>query len=334
MSEKSLKFGAIGCSHVAKKYFFPAIDDSEFTQLGFVGSRSLEKSKTWANDNDCDFFGYYDEVLESDVDAVYISLPISMHEEWVIKAAKYGKHILCEKSSTTSYSSAKNMVKVCNDNDVSILECLAFRFHPQHNFVKDYIDNQKLGKISHFYGMYGFSPPESDDIRWQKQLGGGILNDVTCYPICASRIVFDAEPESVFANFVIDENLDVDTSNHIMMHYSKNRYAYAVSGFKNYYQSSYSVWGAYAMLNTKRAYSVSKNFETSLFLHQNDTINEIKIPKKDQFQIMLENFTKSILNIDSQDFDFKEDLLNQAKTMEAIRISHKKKIPIFVDDIN
>lgn len=77
----------------------------------------------------------------------------------------------------------------------------------------------------------------------------------------------------------------------------------------------------------------SKNFETSLFLHQNDTINEIKIPKKDQFQIMLENFTKSVLHIENEAFDFKQDLLNQAKIMESIRISHKKKVPIFLNDI-
>ena len=334
LSKKSLKFGVIGCSCVAKKYFFPATNNSEFTQLGFVGSSSAEKAQTWAHENDCNFFGSYDEVLESDVDAVYISLPISMHEEWVIKAAKLGKHILCEKSSTTSYPSAKNMVKICNDNNVSILECFAFRFHPQHNIVKEYIHNQKLGKISHFYGMYGFPSPEPENIRWQKQLGGGILNDVTCYPICASRIVFDTEPESVFADFTMDKNLDVDVSNRIMLNYTKNRYAYAVSGFGNYYQSSYSIWGSNAKLSTKRAYAVPQNFETSLFFDQNDTINEIKIPKKDQFLIMLENFTKSVLQLENEAFDFKKDLLNQAKTMEAIRISHKKKVPIFLNDIS
>ena len=334
MSNKSLKFGVIGCSNVARKYFFPTIKNSEFTELGFVGSRSLEKAKTWANENNSNLFGNYDEVLESDVDAVYISLPISMHEEWVVKAAKHGKHIICEKSSTTSYSSAKNMVKICNDNDVSLLEGFAFRFHPQHNIVKEYIDNQTLGKISHFYGMYGFPSPDSNNIRWQKQLGGGILNDVTCYPICASRIIFDAEPESVFANFTMDENLDVDVSNHIMLYYSENRFAYAVSGFGNYYQSSYSIWGSDAVLSTKRAYSVPQNFETSLFLDQNDIINEIKIPKKDQFKIMLENFTKSVLYLENEAFDYKKDLLNQAKTMEAIRISYKKKTPIMLNEIN
>ena len=334
MSEKSLKLGVIGCSHVAKKYFFPAVKKSKFTQLKFVGSRSLQKAQTWANENGCDFFGDYKEVLESDVDAVYISLPISMHEEWVIKAAKYGKHVLCEKSSTTSYTSAKKMIEICNDNDVSLLEGFAFRFHPQHNSVIEIINNQKLGKISHFYGKYGFPPPDPENIRWQKKLGGGILNDVTCYPICASRIIFDEEPESVFADFVIDKNLEVDVFNNILMHYSKNRYAYAVSGFENYYQSSYSIWGSDAMLNTKRAYAVPQNYKTSLFLHKNDVVNELQMPQVDQFQIMLENFTKSILDIESESFDFKCDLLNQAKTMEGIRISQKKKNPIFLEDIH
>ena len=94
-SRKILEFGTIGCSRVATKYFFPTIQSSEFIKLGFVGSRSKEKAQEWASQNNCNFFGHYNEVLESDVDAVYISLPIGLHEEWVIKAAKAGKHILC-----------------------------------------------------------------------------------------------------------------------------------------------------------------------------------------------------------------------------------------------
>ena len=54
-------------------------------------------------------FGNYEEVLEnSKIDAVYISLPIALHEKWVLKAAKFGKHILCEKSAAISKNSAKN----------------------------------------------------------------------------------------------------------------------------------------------------------------------------------------------------------------------------------
>ena len=164
-SRKILEFGTIGCSRVATKYFFPTIQSSEFIKLGFVGSRSKEKAQEWASQNNCNFFGHYNEVLESDVDAVYISLPIGLHEEWVIKAAKAGKHILCEKSSTTSYQSAKKMVEICKKNEVRLLEGFAFRFHPQHTLVLEYIKNHLLGRLFSFYGAYGFPPHDTNDIK-------------------------------------------------------------------------------------------------------------------------------------------------------------------------
>ena len=141
-----------------------------------------------------------------------------MHEEWSIKAAESGKHVLCEKSATDSFDSAKKILKSCKNNNVRILEALAFRFHPQHKQIQKLI-NEELGDIQNFYGIFGFPPPQKNDIRWKKELGGGVLNDVTCYPICASRIIFQSEPVSVLAHLEFDKESQVDKSADVLLKY-------------------------------------------------------------------------------------------------------------------
>ena len=122
----TLKIGVLGCSRVAEKYFFPYIGKSNDAEIDFIASRSISKAEEWSKKYNCKNFGTYEDAINADLDAIYISLPISLHEEWCIKSAESGKHILCEKSSTDSFDSAKKIIKSCKDNNVRILEALAF----------------------------------------------------------------------------------------------------------------------------------------------------------------------------------------------------------------
>ena len=142
-----INFGIIGCSSVAKKSFIPALLKTNHAVLESVGSRSISKSKFIAQKFHCKNFGNYDDVLENKkIDAVYISLPIALQEKWIMKAAKAGKHILCEKSSTTSYHSAQKIVKECKKNGVRIMENFSFIFHPQQTKILQLVNSNKFGK--------------------------------------------------------------------------------------------------------------------------------------------------------------------------------------------
>ena len=121
--------------------------------------------------------------------------------------------------------------------------------------------------------------------------------------------------------------------NSIFMLYPKNKTAFISSGFDNYYQSSYSIWGSKARITTKRSYAVPKNFVTSIYFHQDDEIKEIKIPEVDQFKIMLEKFCEPILGYNSSCFNFEDDLIAQAKVMEAVRLSHHEKRVVILNEI-
>ena len=88
-----LKVGLIGCANTALKNFIPSIQISDFAKLEFIASRSSTKANEWAKRFHCERFGSYDEIVESDVDIIYMPLPVGLHEEWIIKAARSGKHL-------------------------------------------------------------------------------------------------------------------------------------------------------------------------------------------------------------------------------------------------
>ncbi len=329
---QKLKFGVIGCSKIAESSVVPAILKSNYSELKIVGSRSKQKAESFAKKFFCPNFGSYQDVLNSDVDVVYVSLPVGLHEEWSIKAAKAGKHVLCEKSSTTSYMSACRMVNACKENNVRIMEGFMFRFHPQHQKVLDLLNNNAIGKVFSFHGCYGLPPIPYDDIRHNKDLGGGVLNDAACYPICASRIVFQDEPLSVNCYFDIDEKSHIETKVDLLMKYNKNRFASLFVGYDLYYQSTYTVWGNAGILKLNRSYNIPSDMNAAMLLNTNKT-EEISIDACNHYVLMIDAFCNEIRGTPSCNFNFEKDLLNQAKVMEAARLSSKEQRSISLSEI-
>lgn len=323
--QKKIKFGVIGCSRVAKKSTLPALNSSEMAEIEIIGSRSLEKAKEFCEEFNCNSYGTYEDVLKNkNIDAVYISLPIGLHEEWVVKSAKAGKHILCEKSSTTSLDSAKRMVGICRENNVRILEGFMFKHHPQNKKVLGLIEEGILGDLLAFQGCFGFPFPKEDNIRLKKELGGGVLNDAACYPIYASRMLFGEEPESVFCKLKKDPQLGIDTKADIVLNYSNGKVAFISSSFGASFQSKYGLWGAKSYLNVNRAYAVPKDMQTTIFLNINDEIREITMEPEDHFKLMVDNFCKVISSKEKRIQNFESDLLAQARVLEALRLSDKE----------
>lgn len=319
-----IKFGVIGCSKIAEKSSIPAIKSSKNSTLQMVGSRINSKAEKFAKKFSIPEFGSYDEVLENDkIDAVYISLPISLHKEWCIKSAKAGKHILCEKSSSSSFLDSQKMIKEAEKNEVRIMEGFMFRFHPSHKKVKELIRSESIGKIYSFFGRYGFQWPPKNDIRFKKDLGGGILNDAGCYHICASRMIFEKEPTGVLCQSVLDKNgVDVKTTIHLK--YSETQFAQMVTGYGLSYQSSYSLWGTKGFLRLSRSYNIPANMNPIIALNFEDKRKDILIPAANHFKIMIESFSNEIKKKGTCDFIFEDELLKQAKVMDASRKSFEQ----------
>ena len=321
-----LKFGIIGCSRIAKRSVIPAIIKSEFAEVEIIGSRSTEKAKEFAKEFNCEKFGTYEDVISDDsVDVVYISTPISTHAEWSIKATETGKHVYVEKSSAADYDSARRMVESAKENNVRLMEGFMFRFHPQHQKVKELIKEGKIGEIKSFNGVFGFPAFPEGDIRYAPySKGGGFLKDSGCYPICASRIIFDEEPSEVFGKLFYNEEF-CDLSGSAVLFYENGKTATISYINGSYYQSKYEVWGTDGVISLDRAYSVPSNFTTKVTLQYNTKNNwegrrtEIfEIEPKDHFLEMLDTFCMEITGTKKAPFDFEQDLLNQANVVSLV----------------
>ena len=338
----SIRFGIIGCSRIAKRSVIPAILKSEFAELQMIGSRSIDKAKEFSIEFNCKNYGTYEDIISDDsVDAVYISTPIGTHEEWAIKAANAGKHIYCEKSSTTSFESAKKMIEHSKQNNVRIMEGFMFRFHPQHQKVKELVSNNKIGDLVSFNGTFGFPAFPEGDIRYNKKLGGGFLNDSGCYPICASRMIFEEEPIGVSCNLSIDAKTGVDVRGTSYMIFENEKTASITYGNGNYYQAKYNIWGSEGIISLERAYSVPSDFKTNVNIQYstennwNSTKNEnYEINPTDHFLEMINRFCLEIIAKKKSSFDFEQELENQARVMEAHRISSNEKRFVNLDEIN
>ena len=238
MSEHpAIRIGVLGCSRIARKSAFQAIKDSPFAELSMIGSRDVQNAQACAKEFGCKNSGTYEEVLESsDVDAVYISLPNTLHEEWVVKAAESGKHVWCEKPAALTYVSAKRMVDARKKNHVRLMEGFMFRYHPQHAKVRELIDEGVLGELLRVEACFGFPMPKGGNIV-NPALGGGAYFDASPYPIYASRMVFGEEPLRAISTMHTNSKLQVPIRADMVLEYSDGKSVILSSIFGSYYES-------------------------------------------------------------------------------------------------
>ncbi len=327
-------FGVLGCSRVAQKGMLPAICDSNFAELGIVGSRSREKAQLVAGQFDCDSFGTYEDVLgDKRINAVYISLPNALHEEWAIKAAASGKHVLCEKPAAISYSAAQRMAEAARKHSVRLLEGLMFRYHPQHDWVRTLIREGFLGDLLRFEGCFGYPVPDRSSTMMNQQFGGGSLYACAPYPVYASRMFLGGEPLSVTCSLKVDADTGVDFQADMLLQYPEGRSAFISSAFGSYFQSTYSLLGSEAFVRAARAYAVPRDMKTKIFFDTDDTINEIIIEPADHFRLMVDDFCQEILKGERSEKDYEGDLLSQSRVLEAAKVSAAEERIVLISEI-
>jgi len=267
----------------------------------------------------------------SEIDIVYISLPIGMHEEWVKKSSKAGKHILCEKSAVLSLNSAKNVLAQCRKNNVRLKEAFAYKFHPQHKKIMNLIHNKKMNPINYLFVKFGFTLNyHPNNFRFIKKLGGGVLNDVGCYAINTSLLYFSKQPVSIYCNLVNNKKHDIDVDGTIEINYLNNQKTLGIFSYTSYFQSNYTLWGRNGFVTSLRAYNIKNNVRAKIKFEINESKKKIWVKSSDQYQNMIESF---IDEIESKKMNSENEFLLQAKMMEAARLSSKGNKPIFLDSV-
>ena len=239
VTNRKVRWGIVSTAGIAQNAFIPALRQTKRGELVAVASRDRARAEAFAAENDIPVvFDDYASMLESDeIDAVYNPLPNSLHAEWTIAAAKNDKHVFCEKPLAISPAEAQTMVEACKEAGVVFFEAFVFLYHPQTLRLREVIDSGRIGRLiqveAHIAGNIFTRPNIEQNIRLSKELVGGALMDMGCYPITFARFAFAEEPLAVRADCYIHPKFDVDTRDALILNFSDDRQASLMASFHN-----------------------------------------------------------------------------------------------------
>lgn len=201
-SGEPVRFAVIGQGYFAQGAVLPGFKEADGCELRAIFSEDETKLRALRRKYDvATALGYdhYDDYLRSGaVDAVYVALPNDKHADYVIRAARAGVHVLCEKPLATNSADAKKMLRACADNGVMLMT--AYRLHFE-GATLDAIERVRRGDIGRprFFSSTFAMQVKGGNIRTRRARGGGPLLDLGIYCVNAARALFRAEPTEVLA---------------------------------------------------------------------------------------------------------------------------------------
>jgi predicted dehydrogenase len=183
-----VRWGLLGTGNITGKLLAGARESREATVTA-VGSRTLERARAFASANGIPrVHGSYEGLLaDPEVDAVYISLPNSLHHPWTLRALAAGKHVLCEKPYTRHPSAVTEAWDAAEAAGLVLQEAFMWRHTPQVRKLLELLP--RLGPLVAVRSTFGHYLARDYDVRIDAALEGGSLMDVGCYCVSASRLI-------------------------------------------------------------------------------------------------------------------------------------------------
>jgi predicted dehydrogenase len=196
------RYAVVGLGAFAKSDILPAFADAKNSELVALVSGDATKQEEIAQKYGVrSTYSYeeYDDLLKSgNIDAVYLAVPNHLHCDYTVRAAKAGIHVLCEKPMAVTVEDCQTMIAAAKDNNIKLM--IAYRLHlePANLHAIEVVQSGQLGKPRIFTSLFTQQTYEGD-IRLNKEIGGGTLDDIGIYCINAARYIFQSEPLAVFA---------------------------------------------------------------------------------------------------------------------------------------
>lgn len=203
--EEKLGIAFVGLGYYSTDILAPSIQMCKNTYLAGIVTGTPGKAETWKakyNLKPENIYNYdnFDEIANNkDIDIVYVVLPNSMHKEFTIRAAKAGKHVICEKPMALNAAECREMIKACEDNKVQLSIGYRMHYEPYTQEIMRLAKDKDYGDIRQITTGAAFNMGNTDHWKARKELGGGAMMDMGVYPLQAARYSTGEEPISVSA---------------------------------------------------------------------------------------------------------------------------------------
>ena len=195
-------YAIVGLGTLALNQILPAFKTSKLCRPVALVSGHLEKARQVADVYGIDpkaIYSYdnYERMADNkDINAVYVVLPNSMHAEYTIRAAKAGKHVLCEKPMAANVAECQQMIDACRAAQKKLMVAYRLHYEPYNRTAIEMCRRKEFGDLR-FIESTNAQNTRAPNIRLSKKLAGGPLQDIGVYCINACRYLSGEEPVEV-----------------------------------------------------------------------------------------------------------------------------------------
>ena len=338
MSER-IGVAIVGVGRIAVNEMLPAFAQSKHAKPVALVSGDRAKALKVAHQYDIpesavlDYKEYEKLAQMPEVQAVYIALPNSMHAEYTIRAAKAGKHVLCEKPMANSVAECQQMIDACRQAGKKLMIAYRSQYESNDRVLVKMIRDKKLGTLKEFISVNSQNMGDPQHWRLKRALaGGGALPDVGLYCLNAARFLSGEEPVEVMGNVWSTPGdarfREVEESCQFVLRFPSGFIASCSTSYASHKSQMFRLNGsdAWAELTPAYAYNGIK-LKVSRVVDGKEQTSEVQADDKNQFAAELDHFAQCIQQNREVHTPGEEGLQDQ-RIMEAIYESARKGRPV------
>ena len=283
---------------------------SNLAEIVAVASREQARAEAYAHEHGIDrAHGSYDALLaDADVEAVYISLPNSLHVEWSIRALDAGKHVLCEKPLSRHPDDVAHAFDAAERAHRLLMEGFMYRHHPQTRKLEELVASGAIGELRHVRAAFSFLLDDPANVRLRPELDGGAVMDLGCYCISQIRLLA-GEPELVFGRQRIGPT-GVDVRFVALLQFSNDVSAEVYCAFDAAETSALEAIGSDGVVLATDPVRIRDP-------HVELNGERIDVEDADRYFLQIENFSAAIRG-EAEPLLGRDDALGQARTIDAL----------------
>lgn len=237
--KEKLGLALMGLGYYSTDILAPSIQMCKHTYLAGIVTGTPSKAETWKakyNLKDENIYNYdnFDEIAKNkEIDIVYVVLPNALHKEFTIRAAKAGKHVICEKPMAVTAQECREMIDACNENNVQLSIGYRMHFEPNTQEIMRLAKDKDFGEIRQISAGAGFNMGFFDSWKSKKELSGGAMMDMGVYPLQGARYSVGEEPISVSAQTfkLRPDKIEADEATSFQLQFPSGTVANCETGF-------------------------------------------------------------------------------------------------------
>ena len=308
-----VRLGILSTAHI-NRLVIPGAHASEKVELVAVASRDRTRAEEYARKWGIPrAYGSYEDLLAApDIDAVYVSLPNTLHCPWSIRAMEAGKHVICEKPLSRHAREVEEAFDAAERTGRLFTEAFMYRHNPQTARLLELVHDGAIGELRLVRSAFSYGLYDTDNIRLRTDVDGGSLMDVGCYCVSGSRLLA-GEPESVFGQAYVGPT-GTDWVFTGTMRFSGNVLAQFDCGTALADRDELEVVGTQGSLFLDDPWHCR---QPVIEVRREEGVDRIELEPVDSYQLELENFADAIGG-DAPLLLGREDAVAQARAMEAL----------------